>query len=101
MCLCHNHFFTHNRDEDFLKFLPLRTLHDVTVHLDALFLISVLSGVKCCPSLLDTTVIRVLPCNFRNSSYLMLLVKIIRLLGVFRLLVMCANPITSLKQIPR
>ena len=75
MCLCHNRFSTHNRDEDFLKFLPLRTLHIGTVHLDVLFFISVLSVLKCCRSLLDTTVIRVLPCDFRNFSYLTLLVK--------------------------
>jgi hypothetical protein len=71
MCLGHNCFFTYNRVEDFLKFLPLHTLHDGTVHLDVLFFISVLSGLKFCPSLLDTSVIRVLPRNFRNCSYLM------------------------------
>jgi hypothetical protein len=36
--------------------------------LDALFLISVYSGLKCCPSLLDTTAIRVPSRNVRNSS---------------------------------
>jgi hypothetical protein len=36
--------------------------------LDALFLISVYSGLKCCPSLLDTTGIRVPSRSVRNSS---------------------------------
>jgi hypothetical protein len=91
MCLCPNRFFTRNRDEDFLNFLPIRTLHDGTVHLYALFFISVLSGLKCCPSLLDTIVIRVLPSNFRNFCYLVLHVKTLRLLRVFQLLAMCAK----------
>jgi hypothetical protein len=37
-------------------------------YLDALFFIYVYSGLKCCPSLLDTTCIRVLSRNFINSS---------------------------------
>jgi hypothetical protein len=36
--------------------------------LDALFFISVYSGLKCCPSLLDTTGIRVSSRNVRTSS---------------------------------
>jgi ornithine cyclodeaminase/alanine dehydrogenase-like protein (mu-crystallin family) len=36
--------------------------------LEALFFISVYSGLKCCPSLLDTTGIRVSSRNVRNSS---------------------------------
>jgi hypothetical protein len=54
--------------EDFLEFLKLHTLHDRRLHLDALFLISVCSGLKWCPSLLDTTGIRVPSRNVRNSS---------------------------------
>jgi len=97
MCLCHNRVFTYNCDEGFLKILPLRTLHDGTVSLVVLFFISTLSGLKCRPSLLDITVIRVLPRDFRNFSYLMLLVKTLRLLGVFRLLAMCAKTTVSLR----
>jgi hypothetical protein len=37
-------------------------------HLDALLFISVYSGIKCWPSVLDVTIIRVLPRYFRNSS---------------------------------
>jgi ornithine cyclodeaminase/alanine dehydrogenase-like protein (mu-crystallin family) len=43
-------------------------MHDSRRHLDALFFISVYSGLKCCPSLLDTTGIRVPSRNVRNSS---------------------------------
>jgi hypothetical protein len=75
MGLCHHRFFIHNRDGGFLTFLPLRTLHDGTVRLGALVFISVLSVLKCCPSVLDTTGIGDLPRTCRNSSYLMLLVK--------------------------
>jgi len=64
-----NHFFTrdHSTYEDFLKFLNLYTLHNRRLNLDELFLIFVHSGSKGCLSLLDTTGIRVLPFNFRNS----------------------------------
>jgi hypothetical protein len=62
-------FFTHDHStyEDFLKFLNLYTLHNRRLYLEVLFLISVHSGLKCCLSLLNTTGIRVLPFNFRNS----------------------------------
>jgi hypothetical protein len=54
--------------EDFLNFLKLHTRHDRRIYPDALYFIAVYSGLKCCPSLLDTTGVRVLPCNFRNFS---------------------------------
>jgi len=54
--------------EDFLKFLNLLTLHNITLYLDALFFVSVYSGLKCSPSLLDTTGIRGFPRSFRPSS---------------------------------
>ena len=37
-------------------------------YLDALFFISVYSGLKCCPSVLDISGVRDFPRNFRNSS---------------------------------
>jgi len=43
------------------------------------------------PVSFDIIVIPVPPRNFRNFSYLMLLVKTLRLLGVFQLLAMCAK----------
>jgi hypothetical protein len=60
-----NRFFT---NEDFPNFLKLHTLHDRRLHFDALFFVSVYSGLKCCASLLDTTGIQGFPRNFRNSS---------------------------------
>jgi hypothetical protein len=70
VALCQYHVFPRNHVtyKDFLKFLKLHTLHDRRLYLDASFFISVYSGLKCHPSLLDTTGIRVLPRNFRNSS---------------------------------
>jgi hypothetical protein len=44
------------------------TLHYRRLHLDALFFISVHSGLKCWPSVLDTTGIRVPSRYVRNSS---------------------------------
>jgi hypothetical protein len=68
--LCQNCFFTHDNVtyEDLLESLKLHTLHDRRLHLDALFFISVYSGLKFCPSLLDTTGIRFSSRNGRNSS---------------------------------
>ena len=67
---CQNYFFTldHVTHEDFffLIFKP-SSLRDRRLRLDALFFISVYSGLKHCPSLLDITGIQILP-NFRNSS---------------------------------
>ena len=52
----------------FFEVLKLHTPNDIRFYLDALFLISVHLGLKCCASPLDITGIRVLPRNFRNSS---------------------------------
>jgi hypothetical protein len=43
-------------------------LHNNRIYLDATFFISVYSGLKCCPSLLDITGFRVILRNFLNSS---------------------------------
>jgi hypothetical protein len=101
-------FFTHDHVtyDDLLEFLKLHTLHDRKLHLDALFFISVYSGLKCCPSLLDTTGIRVPSHNVRNSSlftatcknsptarYVMAANRVCKDTDIFR------KPITSLKQI--
>jgi hypothetical protein len=63
-------FFTHDHViyEDFLKFLKRPSLHSRRIYLDALFLISVCWGLKCCPSLFVITGIREILLNFRNSS---------------------------------
>jgi hypothetical protein len=70
VALCQNCFFTYDNVtyEDFLKIMKLRTLHKRRLTPGAnVFFISVYFGLKCCPSLLDVTGIRVLPHNFRNS----------------------------------
>jgi hypothetical protein len=54
--------------KDFSKNLKHYIFYDRRLFLDALFLSSVYSGLKCCLSLLDTTGIRVPLCNFRNHS---------------------------------
>jgi hypothetical protein len=54
--------------EDFLKFLKRRTLHSRRLYIDALYFISVYSGLKCCRSLLVITGIRELSPIFRKSS---------------------------------
>ena len=59
---------TMSLNDDFLKFLKLHNLHERILYLDALFFISVHFCLKCCPSLLDITGVRVLPRNFRNPS---------------------------------
>jgi hypothetical protein len=55
--ICQHCFFTHDHVtyEDFLTFLKLCTLHNRRFYLDASFFISVYSGIKCCPSLLNIT----------------------------------------------
>jgi hypothetical protein len=70
IALCQIRFSTHDHVtyEDFLEFLKLHTLHDRRLHLGALFFIPVYSGLKCCPSLLDTTGIPVPSHNVRNPS---------------------------------
>ena len=54
-------YFDHVSYEDFLEFLKTHSLY-------CFFLISVFSGLKCCPSLLNSIGISVLSRNFRNSS---------------------------------
>jgi hypothetical protein len=63
-------FFTydHVMYEDFRKFLELRTWHSKRRYFMCFF-ISVTSGIKCYPSLVDATGIGVLPRNFRNSLF--------------------------------
>ena len=67
VALCQYRFFTydHVTYEDFLKFLNFYTLHNSRLYLNAFFFISVYSGLKCSPTLLD---IRGLPRTFSNSS---------------------------------
>ena len=60
------------------------------------FFISVYSCLKCCRSLLDITGIRVFPRKFTTPPCLLLFVKTLRLLDVFRLLTMCAKTSISL-----
>ena len=48
--------------------LQLHTLHCSWLHMDAVFFISVYSGLNCFLCFLDTTAMRVLPRNFRNLS---------------------------------
>ena len=108
--LCQYRFFTHNHAtyEVFLKFLNFHTLQNKRLYLDALVFVYVYSGLKCCPSLLATTGIRVLPRNFRNSSlftatcnnspsagYVSAANRLFKDVDIFR------KPITSLKQILR
>jgi hypothetical protein len=67
--LCQNRFSSAPATyENFLKNLKLRSLYERRHFLDALFLSSVYSGLKCCPSLLDAIGIKVPLFNFRNRS---------------------------------
>jgi len=68
VALCQYRFFTydHVTYEDFIKFLNLHTLHKTLPRCN--IFISVYSGLKCSPSLLDITCIRGLPRTCRNSS---------------------------------
>jgi hypothetical protein len=70
VALYQTRFFTHDHVTygDFLEFLKPHTPHDRRLYLDALFFISVYSGLKCCPSVLDTTGIPVPSHNVRTSS---------------------------------
>ena len=74
------------------------------VRQNTLFLSSVYCGLKCCPSLLHATGIRVPLCNLKTTLCFLLLVKTLRLQDAFWLLTLCLkmffrNPITLLKQI--
>jgi hypothetical protein len=110
VALCQNRFSTHDHVtyEDFLEFLKLRTPHDRRLHLDALFCISVYSGLECCLSLLNATGVRVPSRNVRNSSLFTATCtnpptarcvtaanRVCKAADIFR------KPVTSLKQILR
>jgi hypothetical protein len=98
VALCQNLFSTHDHVTfaAFLEFLKLHTPHDRRHHLDALFFISVYSGLKCCPSLLDTTGVRVPPRSIRNPSLFTATRKTLRQRDVFRPLTACVKPAISL-----
>ena len=51
------------------KQLKLHYLQDTRLHFDAVFFNAVYSGLKRHPSLLNVICIRVLPCNFTNSTF--------------------------------
>jgi hypothetical protein len=51
-----------------LQKLNLLTLHNRHRHFDALFLINVFNGAKCCPSVLETVEIRVPTRHIRNFT---------------------------------
>jgi hypothetical protein len=110
VALCQNRFCTHNHVtyEVLLEFLKLHTLHDRRLHLDALFFISVYSGLKCCPSVLDTMGIRAPSRNVRNSSLFTATCRncpsarcVTAANYVCKATVIFGKPITSLKQILR
>jgi hypothetical protein len=62
----------------------------------ALFLSSVYSGLKCCPSLLDATGIRALCAVLGTTLCFLLLVKSLRLQDTFWLLTLCLMLLISL-----
>jgi hypothetical protein len=81
-------------------------LYDRRLFLDALFLSSVYSGLKCCPSLLHATGIRVPLCSFRNHSLFFATSKIFQTARcvlaanlVFNVVDFFRNPISLSKQI--
>jgi hypothetical protein len=57
VALCQNRFLIHGlaTNEDSLRLLKPHSLHDRRLHLNALFFISVYSGLKSRPSVLDIT----------------------------------------------
>jgi hypothetical protein len=57
-------------NDNLLESLNLKTLHNRYHHFDALFLINVFSGTKCCPSVLETVGILVPTKNIRNCNML-------------------------------
>jgi hypothetical protein len=85
--------------EGFLTFLKLHTLYNRRLKLDVLFFMSVNSGWKCCLSLLNRTSIRDFLVILDTIFCWLQLLKTIRLLDAFRLLIMCAKTLLSLKQI--
>ena len=88
-----------------LKKLKLHTLYDRRRLLDALCLTSIYSGLKCRPSLLAATGIRVPLCNFRKHSLFFATSKnsptarcVLAANLVFNDVDFFRNPITLLKQ---
>jgi hypothetical protein len=95
--LCQNHFFSSfGTYQDFLKNLKLHTLYDRTRFLDALFLSSVYSGLKCCLSLLDATGIRALYAILGPTLCFFLLVKTLQLEYAFWPQTLCLKMLISL-----
>jgi hypothetical protein len=62
---CNNIQYYYN---NLLGILNLQALHNSHRHSDALFLINVYNGAKCCPSVLETVDIHVSVCYLRNSA---------------------------------
>ena len=94
-----NFFFSHDQvtyEIFFFLILKLHAIYDRRLHLDALLSISVYSGLKCCLSLLDINVIRLLSRNFRNSSMFSVTCKNPpSCQRAFRLLIQCAKMSSS------
>jgi hypothetical protein len=70
MTLCHNRFFQDMQYhyDNLLETLNLLTLHNRCCHFDALFLINVFSGTKCCPPVLKIFGLRVPNRNVHNFN---------------------------------
>jgi hypothetical protein len=68
--LCYNRFLPHAHYSyaNALEYLKLHTLRKRRYHLDALYLIQVYRGLKYCPSLLESVVLRVLTRYLRDFS---------------------------------
>ena len=64
--------------EDFLIFPKFHSMHGRRFHRDALFFICVYSDLKCYPSFLDITGIRVLPRSFINPTLFSVFVETLR-----------------------
>jgi hypothetical protein len=94
--VCENCFsLGHVTYEDVLKFLNIYTLYDTRPHLNTLLFSTVDSGLKCWPSVLDITGIRVLLVILGTSPCSLLLLKPLRPLDAFQLLTLYAK-VTSL-----
>jgi hypothetical protein len=67
---CHNRVFqdVEYHCDNILEILNMLTVLTSRRHFDALLLLNVFSGAKCCPSVLETVGIRVPTSNFRNFT---------------------------------
>jgi hypothetical protein len=54
--------------DNLLERLNLLTLHNRRRHFDALFLVNVFCGTKCCPSVLETVGLRIPSRNIRDFN---------------------------------